>query len=80
MDLARYKHRLSYLALNGSVFGIAYTLSNAYAAAHAPVKSIAMAWERAIPFLPWMILPYLSSGIFFAGSFFGCTGTISYGC
>ena len=69
-DLAQYKHRLSYLALNASVFATSYTLSNAYAAAHAPLASVAMAWERAIPFLPWMIVPYMSSGFFFAGSFF----------
>lgn len=69
-NLASFKLRLSYLALNASVFAIAYTLSNAYAAAHAPLASIAMTWERAIPFLPWMIVPYLSSGIFFVGSFF----------
>ena len=56
--------------LNGLVFGIAYTLSNTYAAARAPLASVAMDWERAMPFLPWMIVPYLSSGIFFAGSFF----------
>ena len=69
-ELAQCRHRLSYLALNASVFAIAYTLSNAYAAAHAPLASVAMAWERAIPFLPWMIVPYMSSGFFFAGSFF----------
>ena len=69
-EVARYHLRLSYLALNATVFALAYTLSNAYAASGAPHASVAMAWERAIPFLPWMIVPYLSSGIFFAGSFF----------
>ncbi len=69
-NIARHKLRLSYLALNATVFGVAYTLSNAYAASGAPHASVAMDWERAIPFLPWMIVPYLSSGIFFAGSFF----------
>ena len=70
VDFAQYRHRLSYLALNASVFAIAYALSNAYAAAHAPQLSVAMTWERAIPFLPWMIVPYMSSGFFFAASFF----------
>jgi len=69
-EKARYKLRLIYLALNIAVFAIAYTFSNAYAAARAPLLNVAMDWERAIPFLPWMIVPYMSSGIFFAGSFF----------
>ncbi len=69
-EKARYKLRLSYLVLNTAVFAIVYTLSNAYAAARAPLLSVAMDWEHAIPFLPWMIVPYMSSGIFFAGSFF----------
>lgn len=69
-NLAQYKYRISYLALNAAVFGTTYTLSNAYAVAHAPLASVAMAWERTIPFLPWMIVPYMSSGLFFAGSFF----------
>ncbi len=69
-ELARYRLRLRYLLLNAVVFAIGYSLSNAYAATHAPLVSVAMAWERQIPFLPWMILPYLSSGFLFAGSFF----------
>ena len=69
-NVARFKLRLSYLALNASVFGIAYTLSNVYASSRAPLASVAMNWERTLPFLPWMIVPYMSSGIFFAGSFF----------
>lgn len=64
------KLRLRYLLLNSVVFAIGYNLSNAYAAAHAPLASVAMAWERQIPFLPWMIVPYLSSGLLFAVSFF----------
>ncbi len=69
-NLAQYKYRINYLALNAAVFGTTYTLSNAYAVAHAPLASVAIAWERTIPFLPWMIVPYMSSGLFFAGSFF----------
>lgn len=69
-EKSSYKLRLSYLTLNAVVFAITYTLSNAYAEKHAPLASVAMAWEREIPFLPWMILPYLSSGILFAVSFF----------
>src|SRR5258708_1690478 len=36
------------------------------------VGSFYFAWERYIPFVPWMIVPYMSIDLFFAGSFFVC--------
>jgi hypothetical protein len=42
-------------------------------AARAPVPSLAFAWERHIPFIPVMIVPYWSIDPFFIGSFFLCT-------
>src|SRR5205814_4179521 len=36
------------------------------------VPSLYFSWERYIPFVPWMIVPYMSIDLFFAGSFFVC--------
>jgi hypothetical protein len=42
-------------------------------AARAPVPSLAFAWERHTPFMPALIVPYMSIDLFFVGSFFLCT-------
>lgn len=62
---ARWRH----LLLNAGVFGVCYQLGNALAQARAGVPSVAFAFESQMPFLPWMIIPYLSSGLLFVLSF-----------
>ncbi len=52
------------------VFALCYPLANLLAAHSHITRSIALPFEKALPFISWMIIPYLSSGIFFALSFF----------
>ncbi|MYN19491.1 phosphatase PAP2 family protein [Rugamonas sp. FT107W] len=61
--------RLIQLALNGALFGICYPLTNYLAQGRRDVGNVAMAWEAGLPFLPWMVLPYMTSGLFFVLSF-----------
>ena len=60
------------LALNAALFGICYPATN-YLGQLTQQKSglggVAMAWEAALPFLPWMVVPYMTSGLLFALSF-----------
>jgi protein-tyrosine phosphatase len=49
-------------------FVFVYTLGLNVAAMHAHVPTIAFAWERFIPFVPWMIIPYFSVDLFFAAA------------
>jgi hypothetical protein len=44
-------------------------------AARAPVPSLAFAWERHTPFVPALIVPYVSIDLVFLASFFLCTRT-----
>ena len=52
------------------VFGIIYNFSLWYAAGLKNVPSFVFSFEGQIPFLPWTIIPYLSSGFFFCAVFF----------
>jgi membrane-associated phospholipid phosphatase len=61
--------RLLHLAANYAVFGIAYPLANLSAASRAAGRNVMLAWDTAIPFLPWMVVPYMTSGLLFAASF-----------
>jgi membrane-associated phospholipid phosphatase len=64
--------RWRYLALNSAAFALLYTLCNAHAAAlnaHAPLPSVASAWDAHTPFVPWLILAYGCSGPLFVLSF-----------
>lgn len=63
------KERLLWVAVMGLFFFLAYGAANAIAALTAPHPAPYMAWERAIPFLPAFILPYLSLDILFAAAF-----------
>ncbi len=47
------------------LFQLTYPYTAAYAASLAAVPSFVFAFEQYIPFIPWMILPYMSSGLFF---------------
>ncbi len=59
-----------HLIINALIFGLCYTLAN-HAAEMAQVqRSLALPFEQAIPFLPWMIIPYASSGPLLAWAFF----------
>lgn len=62
--------RLGGLALNWLVFGICYPLANGLAQQQHVRRSFALALDAGIPFVPWMIVPYASSGVFFTLVFF----------
>lgn len=51
-------------------FAVLYALSNQLTSLRADVGEGVFAWERAIPFLGWTVVPYLSIVAFFVGSFF----------
>lgn len=51
-------------------FVAAYGLANRLTSVRADIGHGVFAWERAIPFVDWTIVPYLSLCAFFASSFF----------
>jgi hypothetical protein len=53
--------RLALLAVNGLAFQLAYSLCNAAAQRASVTRHVAMAWDADLPFVTWMILPYLTS-------------------
>ena len=60
------------LGLNAALFGICYPATNYLGQLQqeqSGVGGVAMAWEAGLPFLPWMVLPYMTSGLLFALSF-----------
>jgi membrane-associated phospholipid phosphatase/rhodanese-related sulfurtransferase len=60
------------LGLNALLFAVCYPASNYLGQLRqeqSAVASVVMAWERALPFLPWMVVPYMTSGLLFALSF-----------
>jgi hypothetical protein len=62
--------RACFLALNAAVFALCYGVSNHYSAQLTEHGNIATIWDQQLLFLPWMIVPYLSSGLFFTACFF----------
>lgn len=63
------RERVTQLAFNGALFGLCYPLANHLAARAGVTRSVALAWDAALPFLPWMVLPYMTSGLLFVLSF-----------
>jgi membrane-associated phospholipid phosphatase len=64
--------RLAWLAAATALFLFSYGGCLWFTAQRAAVPSFYFAWERHIPYVPWMIWPYLSIDLFFLGSFFVC--------
>lgn len=62
--------RTRHLVLNWLVFGICYPLTNQLAQQALVRRSFGVALDAAIPFMPWMVLPYASSGLLFTLVFF----------
>lgn len=56
-----------------ALFVVVYGTSNWLTARRADVGTWYYAWERSIPFMPWMIVPYMSIDLFFIAAPFRCT-------
>lgn len=57
--------RAGHLLLNWLVFGLCYPASHVIAARAAMRHSVALPLDAALPFWPWMIVPYATSSLFF---------------
>ncbi len=64
------RHRLRHLLLNLVVFNGLYLLCNAVAQQAGVQRHWVLPWDAHVAFLPWMVIPYLSSGLFFCLGFF----------
>jgi len=62
--------RLLYLIATSAIFVVAYAMANHWTAQRTDIGQGVFDFERAIPFLPWTIVPYLSVMGFYAASFF----------
>ncbi|WP_051310999.1 phosphatase PAP2 family protein [Zooshikella ganghwensis] len=67
-----FKQACYSLALLGPLFFISYGFANYVTSLRAPVSSVYFEWEKVIPVIPWMIIPYWSIDILFALSLFCC--------
>jgi len=56
----------------GVLFYSSYGLSNWLASLRTHVPSIVYDWERSVPFLPWTIVPYWTTNLFYAASVLLC--------
>ena len=68
----RWKHSVAWLVLLAPLFFLSYGWTNQLAASRGVSESIVFGWERAIPFLPWTIVPYWSIDLFYGLSFLAC--------
>lgn len=66
---ASWTLRIRHFLLNVLAFGLCYQTSNTLAARNNVTRDVAMAFDTHIPFLEWMIIPYLCSSVFFIGCF-----------
>lgn len=64
------KQQLYAFSLCGIVFLIVYNFAAWYTSKAEKVPSFVFDFEKHIPFLPWTIIPYMTSGIFFCSVFF----------
>ncbi len=65
-----FKEKLLWLLTIGLFFFLSYGTSNQISASYDSVGNIAFAWERSIPFIAEMIVPYMSLDLLFIISFF----------
>ena len=61
-----------WMSLSYIIFLFLYDIAGKHSSALESVSSFYFVWEEDIPFVPWMVIPYVSSGIFFICVFFIC--------
>ena len=64
-----FKERLLWLLFLAPFFFLTYGVANQIASLHSSLPSIMFNWEQAIPFIPEMIVPYMSVDLLFGFSF-----------
>ncbi|MES2743363.1 MAG: phosphatase PAP2 family protein [Pseudomonadota bacterium] len=64
-----WRRRGLHLLVNALAFSVCYPLANRAAQERGVARHLVTALDGALPFLPWMILPYLSSGLLFGLAF-----------
>lgn len=67
-----WQRGLCWLLGLGPFFFLSYGFANHWAADHGASHTLAFAWEREIPFLPWTILPYWSIDLLYGLAFLTC--------
>ena len=74
MKTKLFLSQLVALVVVAAIFYASYGATNALASACANVPEIYFAWERALPFWAWSIVPYWSLNLLYALGFFLCKG------
>lgn len=71
-----WRRATGWLVALGTFFYVSYGFSNWLASQRSDVPVVVFAWERAIPFLAWTIVPYWSTNVFFALSLYLCRSRV----
>ncbi|WP_423903689.1 phosphatase PAP2/dual specificity phosphatase family protein [Campylobacter showae] len=72
MKTKLFLSQLAALVVVAAIFYASYGATNALASARTNVPEIYFAWERAVPFWAWSIVPYWSLNLLYALGFFLC--------
>lgn len=65
-----YKRGALWLAFLGPFFFLSYGWLNYITSGRSDIGVVVESWERSIPFVPWLMLPYMSIDAFYAASLF----------
>ena len=65
-----YKRGAAWLAFLGPFFFLSYGWLNYFTSGRSDIGVVVESWERSIPFVPWLMLPYMSIDAFYAASLF----------
>lgn len=62
--------KIKYSFVSSMVFIILYKIAELYTSTLKNVPSYVMEWEKSIPFIPFLVVPYMTSGLLFVIIFF----------